>query len=326
MLTHAEVHREGDQLVVTWSGDDDVDISVGPSPDRAGPGAAVRDGRRRAVIGGLDPSVRHYVRLAAADGEVLVAAERHIAMDGTVNFRDLGGYRTVEGSRVRWGCVFRSDALHDLSERDGRLLRGLGVRHVCDLRRDQERATAPNRLPADTGIEIEHLPIGGLAAEINGMSSRMMRGEIEQVGVQEMADVYGTILGLYAGTFATVVRRAAASARAPMVLHCTAGKDRTGVAAALLLSVLGCARDTVLDDYELSHRYYSEAKIAAVRPQLEAAGVEFSNVEVFFAASRAVMDRTLSAVEEAYGGIEEYLIGGGLDAATLATLREQLLA
>lgn len=326
MLTHAEVVREGDQLVITWTGDDDVAITVGPSPDEAGATSLVAAGPRQAIVAPIDGTVRHYVRLEASDGEVLVAAERLIAMEGTVNFRDLGGYRTVGGARVRWGQVFRSDSLHDLTESDGRLLHTLGVRHVCDLRRDQEWSTAPDRLPTGSGVEIEHLPIGGLAAQTAGMAERVARGEISEISVQQMAGVYATILELHADTFATVVCRAADPSTVPMVLHCTAGKDRTGVAAALILAVLGVADETVLDDYELSHRYHSEARIAEVRPRIEAAGVDFSKVEVFFAASRDVMAHTLADLRRTYGGVEDYLTGpGGLDPTVLTALREQLL-
>ncbi len=224
------------------------------------------------------------------------------------------------------GDAYRSDALHDLTDADAQLLAALGVRHICDLRRDPERDTAPDRLPPGSGVEIEHLPIGGLAAETKTMADRMMRGEIAEVRTETMAGVYATILRVHPDTFGTVVARAADPARLAMVVHCTAGKDRTGVASALILAALGADDEAILDDYELSHHYHSAPRMAEVRPRLEAVGVEFARVEAFFGVSRAVMAHTLADLRATYGSVEEYLTGpAGLDASVLTSLRDQLL-
>src|SRR5205823_13347586 len=123
---------------------------------------------------------------------------------------------------------------------------------VCDLRRDEERATAPSAIASHGSVEVEHLPIGGIAAETKTMAARMMRGEIPEVSVDTMAGVYLTILDLHPDSFGTVVARAADESRLPMVVHCTAGKDRTGVASALVLAALGVDDETIAADYELS--------------------------------------------------------------------------
>ena len=252
--------------------------------------------------------------------------ERRLRLDGPVNFRDLGGYAGLGGRRVRWGRLFRSDSLESLSPADVEVLDRLGVRLVCDLRRDEERATAPSRIREHRAVRIEHLPIGGLAAETRTMAGRMMRGEIPEVGVDTMADVYLTILRLHADSFGTVVARAAAAENLPMVVHCTAGKDRTGVASALLLAVLGVDDEAIAADYELSTQYHSVARIAEVRPRLEAAGVDFRKVEAFWSAPRAVMAATLAGLRAAHGSVDAYLTGpAGVAPATLDALRDGLL-
>jgi len=253
-------------------------------------------------------------------------AGARLRLDGPVNFRDIGGYAGRDGRRVRRGRVFRSDSLHSLTPDDVDVLERMGVRLVCDLRRDVEQNTAPSALAGHPDVRIESLPIGGLAAETNTMAERMMRGEIAEVGVETMAGVYALILDLHADSFGAVVRHAAEASSLPMVVHCTAGKDRTGVAAALLLAALGVDDADVAADYELSTEYHSVAKIARVRPQLEAAGVDFAKVETFFAAPAAVMLATLNQLRERYGSIEAYLAGaaGGPD-DPLATLGELLL-
>jgi protein-tyrosine phosphatase len=252
--------------------------------------------------------------------------QRRLLLEGPVNFRDLGGYATADGYTVRWGRVFRSDSLQSLTPADVARLEELGVRLVCDLRRDEERATAPSPMVGQPGVQIEHLPVGGIAAETKTMAGRMMRGEIPEVSVDTMAGVYLTILGLHPDSFGEVVRRATDPGSLPMVVHCTAGKDRTGVACALVLGALGVDDDTIASDYELTTEYHSLAKIAQVRPQLEAVGIEFETVEAYWAAPRAVMVATLAGVHERWGGIEGYLRGPAeLSAKALDKLRVNLL-
>jgi protein-tyrosine phosphatase len=158
------------------------------------------------------------------------------------------------------------------------------------------------------------------------MAGRMLRGEIPEVSAAMMADVYLTILDLHPDSFGTVVARAADPASLPMVVHCTAGKDRTGVASAVLLAALGVDDDTIAADYELSTEFQARARVDAVRPQLDAAGIRFEKVEAYFLAPRAVIAATLDGLRERYGGVGGYLTGhAGLHRATLDKLRDALL-
>jgi protein-tyrosine phosphatase len=327
MLLSAELSRDGDDLVIRWSGSEAVTITVGLSPDELGPlDLSVDSSGAARLVGAASSPRRHYARLESPDGSAIVAAERRLPMDGLVNFRDLGGYVTGDRRRVRWDRVYRSDSLESLTDADLEALLALGVRLVCDLRRDEERAAAPSRVQDHPDVRVEYLPIGGLAAETSGMSHRMMRGEIAEVGVETMAGVYTTILELHADSFGAVVKHAADPANLPMIVHCTAGKDRTGVASALILAALGVEEETILADFELTAEYYSAAKIAEVRPQLEAAGIDFAKVETYFGAAPAVMAATLAGLRERHGTVEGYLTGpAGVAPATLAALRDRLL-
>jgi protein-tyrosine phosphatase len=256
----------------------------------------------------------------------VTAIQRRLDLDGPVNFRDLGGYRTRDGREVRWGRVYRSDSLHTLTQADLARLDELGIRLVCDLRRDAECAAGPSPIEGRDGMRVEHLPIGGLAAETRDMAGRMLRGEIPEVSVGMMADVYLTILELHPDSFGAVVAGAAREANLPMVVHCTAGKDRTGVASAVLLAALGVDEETIAADYELTNEFQARARIAAVRPQLEAAGIELANVEAYFLAPRAVMISTLRGLRERYGGASDYLKSeAALSQATLDNVRRLLL-
>jgi protein-tyrosine phosphatase len=251
---------------------------------------------------------------------------RRLELEGPVNFRDLGGYATADGRHVQWGRVYRSDSLETLTTADLARLDQLGIRVICDLRRDEERAAAPSRVVGRGELRIEHLPIGGIAAETRDMAGRMLRGEIPEVSVATMAGVYLTILDLHPDSFGAVLAHAADAASLPMVIHCTAGKDRTGVASALLLAALGVDDETVAADYELSNELQAYARVAAVRPQLDAAGIRFEKVEAYFLAPREVIVATLDGLRERHGSVEAYLTGqAGLRKATLDKLRDLLL-
>lgn len=165
--------------------------------------------------------------------------DRLVPLAGAMNFRDPGGCRTADGRTVRWGCVYRSDGLDQLTDADVELLAGRDIRLVCDLRNDREVTEAPSRLPDHPDLRRRRFPIGGDTGETASILELILAGDIREFGAKAMADLYIGVLEAAAGTFAEVVRLAADPANHPMVFHCTAGKDRTGVAAALLLGALG---------------------------------------------------------------------------------------
>src|SRR5215217_6236287 len=161
VMAELHVEREGDELFVTWAPATPGDrLVVGPSADEAdGADVPPDDGATR--ISGLDPAVRHYVHLHPGDGgPVVVAGERLVPLEGTLNFRDIGGYPTSDGRRVRWGRIYRSDALGQLTDGDLAYLEHLGVRLICDFRDDAESERAPSRVPDHPDLRIERFPIG----------------------------------------------------------------------------------------------------------------------------------------------------------------------
>lgn len=325
MLRAVSVERAGDDLIVTWDGGTAARVTVGPSPDEAGPVEVEPAEAGRVVIGGLDPAVRHYVRVES-DGQAIVAGERLVPLQGTMNFRDLGGYATGDGRRVRWGRVYRSDGLDQLTAADADYLLGLGIKLVCDFRNDREVELAPSQLPDDPGLERQRYPIGGDAAESRSMIERIVAGEVTEYGGDLMAELYGELLEGGAEQLGSVIAHASDPDRHPLLYHCTAGKDRTGVLSALLLGALGVGDDDILDDYELTTHYRSGRRVAQLRPQLEAAGVDVEAVLPFLTAQRPVMAATLDALRERHGSVDAYLTGpAGLDATTLTRLREVLL-
>jgi protein-tyrosine phosphatase len=332
-----EVERQAQGLLVRWTleegpggadGRGPVVVCVGEHPDaidHARPVAVVSEGRR-VLLRGLDPGVRHYVHVAVGGEAGVVAAERLLPFEGTLNFRDLGGYRGRGGRRVRWGVVFRSDALSELTDADLRLVSRLGLRVVHDFRWDDERQRAPSRLPADAGLRAVVRTIGSPPAEQADVLDLVMAGRMDDLGVDFMVGLYREMLAESAPTFGALLTSLAQPGQLPALFHCTAGKDRTGIAAALLLGLLGVPDDTVLDDYELSTRYRSNRRISELRPRLEAAGVDVERVRPFLSAQREVMETSLRELEAEHGSMLGYLTGpAGVSGPTIDRLRRLLL-
>ena len=176
------------------------------------------------------------------------AVARIVALQGGTNFRDLGGYPTAGGGHVRWGRVYRSGALHRLTAVDLATLDRLGLRVVYDLRADEERAYAPSILP--DGIRCEFLPVGGTAARTKELTDLFVEGRLGDIPPDFLLRIYDAMAEVAAPTFGRLLTKLAEPEGTPALFHCTAGKDRTGLTAALLLSVLDVDEAAILDDYE----------------------------------------------------------------------------
>src|SRR5262245_51710615 len=159
--------------------------------------------------------------------------ERLVSLEGAMNCRDLGGYATADGRVTRWGCVYRSDGLDQLTEADLDVIAEIGIKVVFDFRMDTEVDAAPSRLPDHPRLKRQRLPIGD-AGPGQSLMELLQRGEITEFTVDAVADMYEAILDDAAHEFGTVVAAAADPGNHPVLFHCTAGKDRTGLMAMLL--------------------------------------------------------------------------------------------
>lgn len=230
-----------------------------------------------------------------------------LPIEGTFNFRDLGGLRAGD-RRTRAGVLFRSDSLARLEAAGQTQLRDLGVTRVIDLRDDVERQVMPDALP--TGIELIAHPIFPSAS----------------AHVERSLDIYSLtelIYGEHADTLASGITMLAEGG--PTVFHCTAGKDRTGAIAALTLLALGVDRDDVLTNYEESEANLSGAWFDDHIAVLRGHGVAVTPVieQLVGASPAAALDRALATVVEARGGVLEYLRAAGVTEHTLERLNER---
>ena len=327
MVTAASVEPGADgRVAVSWEvtgADHGVLVAVGPRPDRLDhAGAVAIPAGQRSVELSRPVATQVYAAVSpATGGSGLLAAERRLVFDGVSNFRDLGGYATVDGRRTRWGCVFRSDAFHSLTDDDVGRFADLGMRVVYDLRSERERDLQPNVF-TDDDVRSVQLPLGS-GADAHG---RLPPVEELEAGAGFMVGLYRGMLEHSPEVFGALLSGLAESDALPAVFHCLWGKDRTGVAAALLLGALGVAHADVVDDYALTDRFRRALDVEATLARLQAAGVPPEAAAGVASTPAWVIDTVLTDLDEAYGDVAAYLAGpAGMDDATLTELRRLLL-
>jgi protein-tyrosine phosphatase len=244
------------------------------------------------------------------------SAGRRSLLDGASNFRDLGGYPTVDNRVVCNGMVFRSGALHALTDADHDRLRALGVRVAVDLRPPEEQAAEPTNAPF-----LRIVPVPLMRGERTSDRSALANGE------GYLRDRYTEILLDRAPDIGTIFRWLAREDGLPAVIHCAAGKDRTGVVSALLLLALGVEEPAVLDDYELTSEYAAAARMEELTSKLAGSGLPPAIIAGLLGTSRSALADALAARREKHGSVEDYLVGpAGLSLAELSALRQRLTA
>jgi protein-tyrosine phosphatase len=238
---------------------------------------------------------------------------RHLALPGSYNVRDLGGYPSGSGRPTRWGVFFRADSLHRLQPRAQQHLRQHGLSTVIDLRRVEEVAAAPNVFAQDAGIRYMHISLFGTERASQATPGRLPRSLVE---------VYRWLLDERQDAFARVFQ-ALAHEDGPALFHCTAGKDRTGMVAALLLDLAGVPLYVIAQDYALTGPLIQPLlpHLRATRPP----GMTLEQYEVLLVAEPDDMAETLDYLYTRYGGAAGYLRTSGLPAHIITDLRDRLV-
>lgn len=278
------------------------------------------------------PACRPYIAVqfigGSADGQWIVTAERFLPLAGGVNFRDVGGYETADGRRLRWGTLYRSGVLSELTEPDQQYLGCLGLRLVCDMRTTRETRKRPNRLPADPHLQCIHLPAQNLerAARWRGVTAVLFnRSQLDSL----MDEGYTRVMiDKNAALIGQVLRHLANPANYPAVIHCSAGKDRTAIVIALLLHMLGVPWSTILADYTLSNLHYDKfrAGIQADMTILNPLGITADHVQPIVLVKAGRLLKMKQHIEQTYGSIGRYLQDkAGLHEPLWAQLQANLL-
>jgi protein-tyrosine phosphatase len=263
--------------------------------------------------------------LPAAERE----AHRRLAVEGMHNLRDLGGYPALDGHTVRWGVLYRSDHLGRLTDRGLAQLGALGLTALIDLRTGPEKEETPDRLPDAGALRVVDLPIADVTREPGSeLRQRLARGDVAGLDVPAvMVRTYRQFGVRFAPEFRQVVDEVLRAQGRPLLFHCTAGKDRTGFAAALLLRLLGVPEEAVLRDYLLSTRYCLEAWGKDIETLRALRGREAAQaVRQFCTAEAPYLEAAFEAIDGAFGSFDAYAQQAlGLGEEELARLRGTLL-
>lgn len=265
-VTHVEVEVDDAEYAVAWRTEPKrapVDVWVSQDPNANWSNgkqiaASVSDGVLSWQAEG-EPK-RHYFTVVpkGAEDSAKTAAVRLLPLEGGRNFRDLGGYETTDGRSVKWGHVYRSGVMANLTGNDYDYLSSLGVKAICDYRSAEERQSEPTRWQAG---EVEYVTFPDPATPAGGsfMSVLQEPDATPEKVMQAMADGYSQIAKDHAPAYEDMFDRLAAG-EIPLAFNCSAGKDRAGTSAAFILTALGVPREQVVADYALSETFVDYMK------------------------------------------------------------------
>lgn len=303
---------EPGRYVLAW----DETFTRSPVALRAAPTATCADRGElfaRDAVGGAeivvpDATRRWYFHLAAGTGEALVVAERGVPFTGAVNFRDVGGYATVDGRRLPWGRLFRSGHMTHLTDTDKALFATLGIRTVIDFRMELERASELTELPGSPAVHVLGVPPG--VGSKNFLDDVFAGADGPEPVVEAMHAILRGLVRECAPYYARLFERLLEAPDGAVLLNCSAGKERTGVGVALLLSALGVPLETIRYDFLLSGRYFpAEQEVPRVIEKYNVRRGEASRAIIWplLEARASYLDVVLEAIEQDCGSLTAFL-------------------
>lgn len=269
-----------------------------------------------------------YIDLLARGGDSATVAGRYIGLENTINFRDLGGLKTKDGRTVRKGFIYRSDNLSKLETADFGRFNALRIGTVYDLRTEHEIKGKEDHLPAN--VHYLHTPVvQDNAGEIKGLKKRVLNGEITEQQAKDMtARFYADAVTVNIGSVKDILKQITSSNQ-PVLYHCSAGKDRTGIISALILSILNVDRQVIVDDFMVSNYYrrgraektLGKAKLGRIiKPKLN-----MGAIEILSTVDESFIHATFNAIDSTYGGMEPFIENQlGIDKEARKLLIEKL--
>ncbi|MEC0229356.1 tyrosine-protein phosphatase [Paenibacillus alba] len=334
-LSKVEVQRIGNRMHLQWKSDEalgKVSIFTGLSPLEANDPLAETDVRISSLsFDDPNPGRRTYFILKSEYGGARIAAERRLPLQGSLNFRDMGGYETSDGRYLQWGMLYRSEELSGLTEADRLYLHNCGLKLICDYRAEYEAELKPNP-------SIENARQVGIPIEVESSRHRSRMNYMDMIA-NDMLHLLGPsgemltfanerYVADFAKSYAILFDLLLTPGNLPMVQHCAAGKDRTGFGSALVLLALGVPEQTIMADYLLTNAFREEADqqiLASIKPKLK----READGEVLLAMMQARAEYLQAAFDEIYvryGNMDRYLEEAlGLTISKRKQLQDMLL-
>lgn len=237
-----------------------------------------------------------------ANCQITDSTKREIKLEGAINFRDIGGYTTWDGKHVKWGKIYRAAALNKLTATDFASLHKISLAIIADFRGPYEVKAAPDLVPE--GINRISLPAGSENIGDSNYMKNMTRLQNRDSFLIAFYSDLGPFKDRYMPVFEALFNLPKDSA---LVFHCSAGKDRTGIAAALVLSALGVQEETIMQDYLATNYYRRKENERAIPFMIKMYGLSESTAKNMMAAREEYLQATFTSIKAQYGSVNNYL-------------------
>ena len=290
-------------------------IYKGTSPETIDNSTVVAETSESSIeITGLDSQKRYYFEVVYNDKEKTIVSETGLALEGQKNFRDLGGIISQNGKSVKWGKVFRSGELNNLTDADVQYIGSVNISKLVDFRDNSEIEEAPDNIPE--GIETINIPIKQTVFNHNMIASWLIMNDslvfdtlLVAVNKQFVRDFQNE----YSGFFDLL------ETGESNLFHCTAGKDRTGLATVLFLSALDVDKETIIEDYLASNEYNTEM-IEQTIEYVNSQGLNGELLRPILEVRLKYIEAAYEVIDNEYGGMANYLDLLGVDREKLKSL------
>ncbi len=207
------------------------------------------------LVGCGDNNLESEMKIIHKDNVAYQSEEhRKILLDGTSNTRELGGYKTKDGKSLKWGVLYRSDKLSELTDPDQKYLTQLGIKTVIDFRSEEEKQNEPDQVPSN--LKYIEMPIEADGA-IRPKVEAILKGDLNEDVGAILVETNKEFISDFSGVFKSFIESLVEN-QEPTLFHCTAGKDRAGFAAALVLLAVGVPEEIVIEDYMKTNKYTEE--------------------------------------------------------------------
>lgn len=303
-------HKNDGEYIIKFEEPSNYTIYAGDSPETVNWDKSVHEivNSDEAVIENSENKTRLFFGITDADSkDTAVVSERLIPMQGTTNFRDIGGIATTDDRYTQWGKIYRSDRLAGLTDADLQRFRQLGIFQVIDFRNDIEISKNPDRLPDDFQGEYLQVPI----VDKEGVAYQEMRRRIFLGGERrdKAKELFTTVMAEFSDSSAVDFKPLfdkLLQTDKPLLYHCTGGKDRTGYATAMILSALGVDKETIIAEYLMSNYYRYDKALSSIA-KFRYAGLDKETTANLFMVQQEYIEKVFEIVENDFGGIDNYL-------------------
>lgn len=269
---------------------------------------------------------RFFFGFENTKGERFIASERLIPMENASNFRDLGGIPTKDGRVVKWGKIYRSGKLNSLSDKDLDYFNTLGINTVIDFRDDIEVEKDRTRFPTNREVKGVRTPIGDRSGNMQAQLKKQVRKADQDTFDSEkfVADVMRQFVDSFAYQYQPFLDLIAAEENAPLLYHCTAGKDRTGLGTGLVLAILGVDKEVIYGDFMMSNYYRNKQINKTLRKS--SLVIKQRVVQPLVEVKESYIKAAFDTIDKKYGSMDNFLEKEyGLDAKKIEAIRNKYL-